>query len=666
MAIVVIGSVYNSPSRGRITAPTGQVFVRDTETGAVHPRPAGDLRESPGVPRVTASTRTTPFQGASGVTPGAEEPPVRKFFNIMGDMLKQYQGVRADQLANVQARARGLADERTGAILAETPEDLRRFAPETQAAIRGARAQEGAGEAAAFATGVERQDARAQAFLETFSNFRQLALDMHGEELKKPDTATLNNYKSLIEGGKMDIGDVPADQKKWVIGVLDASKIPEPLDFQEKRARINQILAETGQIGQLKPADLINILDTFGSEEAPLVISELNRQLRQQGNIPLVQNSTGTGYEFGEKTFYGRAHSGTDIMAKAGSAVQAHMPLQVSKVFVGSEGGLQVHGIDPFGATHRFLHLGNSAVKPGQKIDAGAVVGTVGKVKQHSPGELSTGEHVHYDVKDSSGKYVDPRTYAGALNFSTGAPTGTILPKSERELQAKIKQKLQERQIEEMFPEAVAPEDLVKIEIDLADKFEEYVKNPREAMRNIRIMNTSLKKLDQDLAKGKSIGATAQAIITTFNKILDPTSVVREAEYARTPEGASLLERLEGQYTRIKQGGPGVNADLLRQFVATANAFSRGYSQDISSFAERTLRQAERVGAEPQNVLTPDVIKLIEDEAKARQKEDAARQYYQQQQGGSFSPTPSPSPGRTPLRSGQRIDAAPRQFRTFG
>jgi hypothetical protein len=49
----------------------------------------------------------------------------------------------------------------------------------------------------------------------------------------------------------------------------------------------------------------------------------------------------------------------------------------------------------------------------------------------------------------------------------------------------------------------------------------------------------------------KSLNAASQTIVTAFNKILDPTSVVRESEYARTPEGQSYLERLQGKYEQL-------------------------------------------------------------------------------------------------------------------
>ncbi len=49
--------------------------------------------------------------------------------------------------------------------------------------------------------------------------------------------------------------------------------------------------------------------------------------------------------------------------------------------------------------------------------------------------------------------------------------------------------------------------------------------------------------------------ATDQAVIISFNKILDPTSVVRESEYERTPANISVVNRARAWWQRIQKGG---------------------------------------------------------------------------------------------------------------
>lgn len=53
----------------------------------------------------------------------------------------------------------------------------------------------------------------------------------------------------------------------------------------------------------------------------------------------------------------------------------------------------------------------------------------------------------------------------------------------------------------------------------------------------------------------KSLLASDQALGVLFQKMLDPTSVVRESEYARTPEGAAFIHRIESIIPQLQKGG---------------------------------------------------------------------------------------------------------------
>jgi hypothetical protein len=90
----------------------------------------------------------------------------------------------------------------------------------------------------------------------------------------------------------------------------------------------------------------------------------------------------------------------------------------------------------------------------------------------------------------------------------------------------------------------------------------------REMERQYALMTTGLKRFRE----GDTLGGS-QAVLVTFQKILDPTSVVRESEYARTAEGLAVLDRLEGMYQRLKAGGAGVPDKELAEIVQTAKEF---------------------------------------------------------------------------------------------
>lgn len=87
---------------------------------------------------------------------------------------------------------------------------------------------------------------------------------------------------------------------------------------------------------------------------------------------------------------------------------------------------------------------------------------------------------------------------------------------------------------------------------------------------------------------GKSKSQLDQALIQMFNKILDPQSVVREAEYDRTPETLSLWNRTIGNLQRYAKGGAGLTdadrAMLVNTAKIVANSRGQGYNDVYGQF----------------------------------------------------------------------------------
>ena len=103
-----------------------------------------------------------------------------------------------------------------------------------------------------------------------------------------------------------------------------------------------------------------------------------------------------------------------------------------------------------------------------------------------------------------------------------------------------------------------------------------------------------------------------QAVLVTFQKILDPTSVVRESEYARSAAGQALLARAQGYMEQLARGGTGMPLSELRRFSAlaenVAKTFSKGY---VESVKKRLSLTADRYKI-PQELIFDD-ISLPED-----------------------------------------------------
>lgn len=100
-------------------------------------------------------------------------------------------------------------------------------------------------------------------------------------------------------------------------------------------------------------------------------------------------------------------------------------------------------------------------------------------------------------------------------------------------------------------------------------------------------MDAAFNRLQQNQSLA-SKNAVDQAIVIVFNKMLDPGSVVRESEFARTPEGMSMLSRMQGQFEKITKGGVGLTDSEREEIVNTAatllNAAGQGYNKQLDFY----------------------------------------------------------------------------------
>jgi len=97
--------------------------------------------------------------------------------------------------------------------------------------------------------------------------------------------------------------------------------------------------------------------------------------------------------------------------------------------------------------------------------------------------------------------------------------------------------------------------------------------------------------------------ATDQAVITSFNKILDPTSVVRESEYARTPANAGLVDRAKGAMTKITKGGAGLTEKAIIEIRDTAREMAELRRTILNTKLEKQIRTPARLrGLDPEEI----------------------------------------------------------------
>lgn len=102
-----------------------------------------------------------------------------------------------------------------------------------------------------------------------------------------------------------------------------------------------------------------------------------------------------------------------------------------------------------------------------------------------------------------------------------------------------------------------------------------------------------------------SLNNAQQVLVTAFNRVLDEMSTVREAEYARTPEGLSLMAQVRGKLAQIVQGGAGLDKagmeDLMRSIATIEAGAKKYYDQRASQYR----RLATGYNLDPERVVLP-------------------------------------------------------------
>jgi hypothetical protein len=133
--------------------------------------------------------------------------------------------------------------------------------------------------------------------------------------------------------------------------------------------------------------------------------------------------------------------------------------------------------------------------------------------------------------------------------------------------------------------------------LKLRDRFTRETTAAQTVNTQLQLMKSSLQAAEQG-----NMAAGSQGVLVTFQKILDPTSVVRESEYARSAAGQALLSRIEGAYDRLSKGGAGVPVSELKQFVTLAEQFARNQAESAKATKQQIDNIATEYGLKPENI----------------------------------------------------------------
>lgn len=124
----------------------------------------------------------------------------------------------------------------------------------------------------------------------------------------------------------------------------------------------------------------------------------------------------------------------------------------------------------------------------------------------------------------------------------------------------------------------------------------------------VKEANTTMPKIENmekaysQSLKSKNFVAVDQALITLFNKLTDPNSVVRESEYARTAQNIPLLNAIKGKAEKVIYGGAGLTVAERNELMKMARSFRDTYKDVRRNRMNEYRGYATSGGVDPNGV----------------------------------------------------------------
>lgn len=208
------------------------------------------------------------------------------------------------------------------------------------------------------------------------------------------------------------------------------------------------------------------------------------------------------------------------------------------------------------------------------------------------------------------------------LSLQTGGIKGLQLKKSLEPQPKKIKEKRARAELEdlteELFPGStfaeLEKEEKAQVSKELATRKKEsrfpelglrildaYDREPN--VRSFRELKDSINQMAEVLKGGierKDFAFADQAAIVMFNKIIDPTSVVREGEFSRTTQFSRWTERLRAMAEKVKIGGQLTNKERQELLDTSYDMLTAAYKV-TSSRTQTFIKRGQKFGLNPED-----------------------------------------------------------------
>ena len=115
----------------------------------------------------------------------------------------------------------------------------------------------------------------------------------------------------------------------------------------------------------------------------------------------------------------------------------------------------------------------------------------------------------------------------------------------------------------------------------------------------------------QYLSGNKAAGS--EALVVTWQKVLDSLSVVREAEYLRPGQNQSFENRVRGILARLIEGGTNIPPEELGTYIEVARGLNAVMQSNLAPYRERivnTIKANPQLKIDPATIFGPSTLGL--------------------------------------------------------
>lgn len=157
-----------------------------------------------------------------------------------------------------------------------------------------------------------------------------------------------------------------------------------------------------------------------------------------------------------------------------------------------------------------------------------------------------------------------------------------------------------------------ATSDVVKQIMDINTKFVKDTTEVKSIISNASLINEFAQEMQDQQMTQEDINRSPkiQAIVTLFNKILDPNSVVREGEYDRTIVWQGMMDRIKGWYESLTKGGQ-ITQSTINEVANVSSKLATVLSIDLVDNANLAIGWASDLWYDKTKVLPSTTLEFV-------------------------------------------------------